>query len=575
MKRIVNFSLCLAIIFTMFFTPLVNAAIVYKGKVLTDLGLSVRQGPGTSYTKIGELAYGVEVELVSGTPVSLKGCSSGWYQIHYNGSTDAYVCASYLSITSSSTSGDTAGTDYEKLLESKGFPSSYWGYLSELHEKYPNWEFEAVQTNLDWSLSVEAESEVGVSLIQTDHDGWKSTAPGSYDPQTGEFIVLEGTNWYAASPKVVAYYMDPRNFLNEKNIFMFEKLSFDSSYQTKEAVRKVFNGGSMANYTEEIYQAGVNNNTNPVYLASRIRQEVGSNVGDSRATTGETFTYDNQTYSGLYNVYNIGATTGASPVLRGLVWANGGSDGSATSYNRPWRSIEASIAGGAQMIASSYINKGQDTTYFQRFDVSPNAGGPYEHQYMTNIKEVYSESLTAYSSYEAVNLLNNQFKFAIPVYNNMPSTPAELPGFELELPDEGDTPTVPEINPDDLVHTVGLKTDGEYISGIYEGMKVDDLVTSLKSNGGTISTIAHGNLANGDPITINGKEYKIVLYGDVDNDATIGLKDLVQLKKYILGYNNLNDIKLKAADANQDGKVSLSDLVLMKKKILGLESIKQ
>ena len=65
------------------------------------------------------------------------------------------------------------------------------------------------------------------------------------------------------------------------------------------------------------------------------------------------------------------------------------------------------------------------------------------------------------------------------------------------------------------------------------------------------------------------------MYGDVDNDATIGLKDLVQLKKYILGYNNLNDIKLKAADANQDGKVSLSDLVLMKKKILGLESIKQ
>lgn len=587
LKKISALILINIMIFSSVFAPLiVNAAVQYYGKVLASDGLTVRQGPGTKYSKIGEIAFNTQTELVSGSPVSTSGCSGGWYQIKYNNSTDAYVCGTYLSITSKSTNtSGNAENDYEKHLQNLGFPSSYWGYLSDLHAKHPSWEFEAVQTNLDWSDAVAHESIVGVSLIQTSYDGWKSTASGSYDPNTKKFIVLEGSNWYAAAPGVVAYYMDPRNFLDEKHVFMFEKLSFDSSYQNENTVRSVFSGGSFGNYAARIYNAGRNNNINPIYLASRIKQEVGSNIGDSVATTGNEFVYEGKTYKGLYNVYNIGATTGANAAQRGLVWANGGSDGAATSYNRPWKSIDASIDGGAMMISSSYINKGQYTSYFQRFNVAPNSSySKYTHQYMTNIKAVYSESVSTYNAYEKMNLLNTSYKFAIPVYKNMPSS-VELPSTELDtskLPgtttppvDNGSSNKPVTIDPNTLINTIGLKTDGTIISGIYEGMEVNLLVSSLKSNGGNVSTNAHGSLATGDKITLNNKTYSIVLYGDLNSDAKTGLADLVQLKKYILGYNNLNEIETKAADVNKDGKVSLADLVIMKKKILGLANIDQ
>ncbi len=564
--------------FSYVISPLVvTAAVKYYGKVITTQGLSVREGPGTSYNKIGELAYNTEVELVSGSPASISGCSGGWYGINYNDKV-AYVCGTYLSkYSKSNNSNGVASTSYEKELESLGFPSTYWDYLTELHEKHPNWQFETIKTGLDWSNSVALQSVVGVSLIETEYDGWKSIAAGSYDPNTKTFKVLEGSSWYAAAPGVVAYYMDPRNFLDEKHVFMFEKLNYDASYQSEEAVRNVFSGGNMGDYASTFVSAGAAYNVNPIYLASRVRQEVGINRGDSRATSGESFTYDGKTYSGLYNVYNIGATTGASPVLKGLVWANGTADGSSTTYGRAWRSIEASITGGAEFIASSYIGKGQYTNYLQRFNVDPNSSyTALTHGYMTNIKAVFSESVSTYNSYEKMNLLGNNFKFAIPVYNNMPQN-TTLPDTEFN-PDNvnsSQTEQAPAVDANGVVNSIGLKTDGTYISGIKEGMSVDSLVTSLRNNGAEVSTKCHDNLATGDTFVINGKTYTVILYGDLNSDSKISLGDLVQSKKYILGYNNLAGNTEKAADINKDGQISLTDLVAMKKKILNIADIEQ
>ncbi len=576
-KKILNIFLCCLMVFTYLFAPLVaKASVTYYGKVLAADNLTVRNAPNTSGSeKLGELVYNSEVELVSGTPVSTSGCSFGWYQIKYNGTNDAYVCGSYLSIyTKSNKVNSSPSNEYEQYLANLGFPSTYWDYLTDLHNAHPNWEFEAIKTNLDWSDSVAQQSIVGVSLIQTKYDGWKSTAPGSYDPESKKFIALEGSNWYAASSGVVAYYMDPRNFLNEKQVFMFEKLNYDANYQTEAAVRNVFAGGSMGDYAADFVRAGSTYNINPIYLASRVRQEVGINGGT--ATSGKEFTYNGKVYSGLYNVYNIGATTGGNPVYNGLIYANGGSDGSDTNYSRPWRSISASIMGGAEFIASSYISKGQYTNYLQRFNVDPSAYfTKLQHGYMTNIQAVAQESLSTYNSYKDMNILNNSFKFAIPVYNNMPSNTV-LPNTEFDGVVEGSqAQTTPTVDSNGLINSIGLKTDGTYISGIYEGMSVDSLVTSLNNGGGSTSTNAHGNLATGDVITINNKSYTIILYGDLNADAKISLGDLVQSKKYILGYNNLDNNDKKAADVNKDGEISLKDLVAMKKKILNLTNIEQ
>ena len=98
-----------------------------------------------------------------------------------------------------------------------------------MHNDHPNWSFEAYNTNVDFNTAVTKESAVGVSLTNSKYQGYYSTAGGSYDYTTDKFYVKEGSSWYAANSKVVAYYMDPRNYLNEYNIFAFEKLSYDLS----------------------------------------------------------------------------------------------------------------------------------------------------------------------------------------------------------------------------------------------------------------------------------------------------------------------------------------------------------
>lgn len=91
-----------------------------------------------------------------------------------------------------------------------------------------------------------------------------------------------------------------------------------------------------------------------------------------------------------------------------------------TSYGRPWTTPGKSIIGGAGLIAESYINAGQYTSYLKKFQVNPNASYKlYDHQYMTNIRAPWGEARTSYSAYSSY-LNDVSFTFSIPVYLNMP-----------------------------------------------------------------------------------------------------------------------------------------------------------
>ena len=320
-----------------------------------------------------------------------------------------------------------ADDDFEKQLSA--FPESYKPYLRELHAMYPEWVFEPFVTNLDFYEVVD--NEMGAkSLVDKSAatDDFKSKEIGDYNYTGGYYIEKDG-GFVAANRFAVEFFIDPRNFLNEEGIFQFEDLSFNSTLSVA-SVEAVLKGSFMYNatmdyynasgkkvtvtkkYSEAIFEAGKKYNVNPCYLASKIRNEVGSD--GSGSTSGK-----HSTYPGIYNYYNIGAYDGTGAITKGLKWASSG-----TSYSRPWTSPEKSIMGGAQYIAEKYIAIGQYTGYLQRFNVNADTGKLYEHQYMTNLTGALSQGYTNYNSYAKMGLLSRKIIFSIPVYENMPSQDA-------------------------------------------------------------------------------------------------------------------------------------------------------
>jgi len=207
---------------------------------------------------------------------------------------------------------------FEDALLAQGFPQSYVNYLGCLHLQRPNWRFEILRTNLSWNSSVTAQQRAGA--IDTTASGYR-TSPAE---------LVEGNNWWRPSTAATAFFLDPRNFLDERHILMFERLAFSSTKREADVqfvLNNTFMSGRSAldnnqTFASLFMQAGRTHNVNPVYLASLSRQEVGSQ--GSFAVRGEMFTYEGVTYQGLYNFYNIGASSGSTnPVLRGLRWASG------------------------------------------------------------------------------------------------------------------------------------------------------------------------------------------------------------------------------------------------------------
>ena len=136
-------------------------------------------------------------------------------------------------------------------------------------------------------------------------------------------------------------------------------------------------------------------------------------------TTSIAVTGTTTEYPGIYNFYNIGATSGATPALNGLKWASSGN-----TYLRPWTNPYRSIVGGAMYIGSNYINRGQNTGYLQKFNVTPT--NTYNHQYMTNVEAANSEALKTKNAYNGM-LDSTPLVFSIPIYDNMPATNCAAP----------------------------------------------------------------------------------------------------------------------------------------------------
>lgn len=349
------------------------------------------------------------------------------------------VCYGFSTVT---TQVKAATDTFEQSIS--GFPESYKVYLRQLHTKYPNWKFVPYNTGIDFYTAVDKEYENNRSLIENAYSKYlKSNETGDYNTATGQYIAKDGGSWVTASKNCIAYFMDPRNFLDNDHIYMFEQLSYDETTQTQAGVEAILQGSFMYNteigylnkngkykstdilYSTQILEAAKQTKVSAYYIASKILQEVGTRKHDTFAGMGAsgsiTGRYSSD-YAGIYNFYNIGASSSSNPIANGLSWASSGS-----TYERPWTTPMKSIVGGAQYIGEKYINCGQNTTYFQRFNVNKDSKYDlYTHQYMTNIYGAANEGLYTSDAYNSLGIAPLAKTFIIPVYNNMPSENNEV-----------------------------------------------------------------------------------------------------------------------------------------------------
>lgn len=563
--------------------------------VVSGSGVYIRTGPGTNKEKIKTVSTGESFnmdtdELFKDESEGSNNCPNGWYKINVDNK-EAYICSNYLkvSVVDDPKIDDTeAKSECEKEMKEKGFPSSYWNGLCSLKLAHPTWNFEAETKDkngnlIDFNTSVNAFSSCGSSTISSSSrsDYIDTTCTKKFD-----------SGYSAASREAIKYYLDPRNFLNEKNIFMFENYKTNpniSADDYKRAADKVFNNNFLVQnipaLTDYIKSSSLTIGVSQMAIASRIKQEIGNAKLTSGTYSGKLYScvsgdyttrynyyYNGASLDNYYNFFNIAAYDGTNVTQKALIYA----------YNHGWggsgdKNLDRQTAmnGGTTFINNNYVGAGQDTAYYQKFNVYPdNPEKRYLHAYMTNVTAPVGESTIMYNAYKSVGILESSFNFIIPVYSNMD-----------ELVDPGDKPDeVGKVDASVAVISSGYRYEVGYISNIEVGTNASDFKANLESKGvSVVVTDSSGNIVDdtlktGYKVTISGntvETLEIVIYGDASGDGEINALDLLKVQKDILGTSKLSGAYKKAADASKDGSINALDLLKIQKNILGTAKLEQ
>ena len=566
MKYLKRISYVFIFIMSLFFLSN-NVYASYVGRINSS---SKRYMYTESLSKIGgvSLISGDLLTVLNDTKVRVGegGCSQGYVKANHQG-IEGYVCANYFDKY-------TPSASCKKEIIAAGFTDTYVDYICSLKELHNNWIFQPIIVGIDFSTIVNKESSCGKSLIQssTYHKewGWIDT---SCTTKEGDFV--------AASQKGVAYAMDPRNFINEKYVFQFESLKYEKSLENnyinastsilKNADFYTYHLNKGINIASAANIAGKEKNVNPVSLSSRMRNELGIGTTEKELYSG-VWTGNNNDYFGYYNFYNIGVSGSCiskwGRTLCGLDYAKG----------HGWNSVQSAVTGGASLLTSGYISKGQYTSYLQKFNVVPlDKDNLTEHQYMNNIAAPKTEANISYTAYKNAGMLDNAFVFQIPVYNNMDVT--IINSANGAVADDSTNESTVAVNT--IVTAAGYKISGTNLTGIDPGTSVDDIKNKIAAVGGTVTiTPASGNyVGTGSTIVVANKDtsitYKALVKGDTSGDGIINALDLLQVQKSILKSYTLTNQALSAGDTSGDGKVNALDLLQIQKHILKQYTISQ
>ena len=346
-----------------------------------------------------------------------------------------------------------AADHFGELIEA-GFPASYAHSLSALKAKHPSWSFEALNISklnsaYTFSYVLSKETEKADTNLVPPNEKY------SLYRKSGGGAIYDG-GWYSASSDAVAYFLDPRNFLDEVHIFMFEDISEPMSISEAERISKgvlagtfmenmvLENGKTVPRYLAEI---GAELGVGAPFLAARIRLEQGArpsplssgNCGDVLLNYYRNKTHSDErglvlapsryiadsellAYNGLYNFFNIGASgTGLFEIYENAMkTAKKGSPSMTEKWgSAEWNADFKGIYGGALELKRKYVNDYQNTLYLQKFNVDPRSSRNFWGQYMQNLLGAYLESESVAKAYASAGSTDSSFTFLIPVYSGM------------------------------------------------------------------------------------------------------------------------------------------------------------
>lgn len=576
-KKMISYILSFAVAASMAASCLTASAANMTGSCTADV-LNVRSGAGTGYSKTGTVSYGDSLTILSETTDS---SGAKWYKISC-GNVTGYVSAAYVQLTSSGSQG-SSDADFESYMTKQGFPESYKPYLRTLHEQHPKWIFTAQKLGVDWNTALKEECVVGRNLVHSSAlASWKSMEKGAYDFNGGYWYGLDGS-WVAASKEIIMYYMDPRNFLNDTYIFMFENQSYDPSYQTESGVKTIladtFMSGSYTcpdtkkkyTYSQTFMDAAKKSGVSPYHLASRCRNEQG--VNGAPQSLGTVKGYEN-----YFNFFDIQAyaTSTMTAAEMGCKYAKTTNP----TYLLPWTNQYKSIVGGSIFLGTGYITKGQDTLYLQKFDMVDGGNGLYYHQYMTCVFGQANEAISLKNAYSQ-DILNSAMEFKIPVYNNMPDKLCPKPTSSgdnnnyLNSLSVSGTSISPKFDKFTTSYTATVKAEISSVTvnanPLGKNAKVSGTgKVSLKTGENTIKVTctAASGVKRTYTIKITRKAASQTLQqGDVNGDKYLTVVDALLMLRYNAGKTQLDSAQLKRADMNGDGKVDVIDALTLLKKI--------
>ena len=349
-------------------------------KVVNTNGLNVRKGPSTSYSSIGKLNKGSNVEVISE--------SAGWSKINYNNTT-AYVATMYLDkITSSEQVPPVVGGDSVENVNGAIINYKALNYTLKDH------------VDVQYKKALEGGNVISSSISRSSEE---STT----------YVMAQSRAFSPASKSDLEYYLNPGNFTSSnRGMMQFLRLDTYKGGVSESELNSYLNSLPKVNGKNTVIynqgktfiDAAKKYDIDLIYLVSHAMWETG--YGKSVLAQGQTITsYKGNTLPQpvtVYNFFGIGAIDKSANV-----------SGAEASYSNGWTSIEKTIDGSAKWIRDNYIKSSkynQNTIYKMKFN--------YEysfHQYATDVNWANGISGIMYklvSMYDTASNLN----FEVPNY---------------------------------------------------------------------------------------------------------------------------------------------------------------